>query len=45
MEEILLKQLRKQMNIKYRFLTFVLHDYTLYVYGIGIRMGFNWKEK
>lgn len=45
MEDILLKQLRRQMNIRYRFLTFILQDYTLYVYERGIRMGFNWKEK
>ncbi len=42
MEEILLEELRKQMNIKYRFLSFILQNYTLYIYRIGAKEGFNW---
>ena len=44
MEEILLEDLRKQMNIKYRFLSFIFQNYTLYIYKMGTKTGFDWKN-
>ena len=43
MKKIILKELSKKMNFRYRILLTIFSDYSIFVFSEGIKIGFNWE--